>query len=876
MQNSAMRMSPPVKRTLDLPSPKSLARLLDMSYKRQKIATIPRSMDESNTSQLSQDISTDVGKVGDSNGYKVRIESPFPGSFDVPLPPRISSERDNVPLLHNVPPTMIPIVQEPSSVEDFFTDLTTDMSDHRRSAQISGIVNRFPPPLPPLIPRAQLQQQDDYDEYGDPIDKGGIFVPFIFPPPPVINPATLPYSLESFRPKPKEQPKEKEKEKENETNTNENTIGTNITNESNTATTNTYNTNTTTNTYTTTAINAYQSPEVLNEQKPAGVSETTPAAENLSGNQVSPLSDFVYLQVPPLPFPPPNYMPYPINADKSTLTPHEVFGAFIDANEELPRIDMVVASAAGSLFDMKAQASEEGFTIQQFEETQKQKMLTKSRRGRRKNTSEGEEYDENLSMSRNGSEYSDDNRSESDFLNSEGERDEGYSEYVDYVRKIDTRNYYDQYDKTKQSNSYELSSRSSEFAEIKQRTSNVKSKRDASILSNKEDKEYSSADLLSTDGEQSEGWKSFLPISTSKVLSNTNKDISSANGSNKEKRRLDLVQYRQELEEYEKSQRFEIYRAKKMQLLERLKNLQESKISFTNLSIKDEELQRYKDNLDIERDEELVRLKLVENYELLKNSLTFYQDSNRVYKHLNTVLINKLEKLKNFFEYQRDLFINRLNNSNADVYDIKSKDAGRLYSGISTRDFGTEIKQTIKKSLFNEVKPEELAALAATQITTEDLTKPARKEDGVLVHDYMALITPAEFDIITGDLPVKAKGPGSKESKQSTSAKHKIFQNSLYEKITSGSDTNASDSNSSVGSGPKRRGRRANVPPTATGGPPPGGDRIKGDGPDYKYSEAALLAKIMKQFNGPQAARPDELNYDLDMMGVRTRWPVPR
>ncbi|ABN67055.2 predicted protein [Scheffersomyces stipitis CBS 6054] len=688
-----------------------------MSYKRQKIATIPRSMDES--------------------------------SFDVPLPPRISSERDNVPLLHNVPPTMIPIVQEPSSVEDFFTDLTTDMSDHRRSAQISGIVNRFPPPLPPLFPRAQLQQQDDYDEYGDPIDKGGIFVPFIFPPPP----------------------------------------------------------------------------------KPAGVSETTPAAENLSGNQVSPLSDFVYLQVPPLPFPPPNYMPYPINADKSTLTPHEVFGAFIDANEELPRIDMVVASAAGSLFDMKAQASEEGFTIQQFEETQKQKMLTKSRRGRRKNTSEGEEYDENLSMN------------------------EGYSEYVDYVRKIDTRNYYDQYDKTKQSNSYELSSRSSEFAEIKQRTSNVKSKRDASILSNKEDKEYSSADLLSTDGQQSEGWKSFLPISTSKVLSNTNKDISSANGSNKEKRRLDLVQYRQELEEYEKSQRFEIYRAKKMQLLERLKNLQESKISFTNLSIKDEELQRYKDNLDIERDEELVRLKLVENYELLKNSLTFYQDSNRVYKHLNTVLINKLEKLKNFFEYQRDLFINRLNNSNADVYDIKSKDAGRLYSGISTRDFGTEIKQTIKKSLFNE---------------------PARKEDGVLVHDYMALITPAEFDIITGDLPVKAKGPGSKESKQSTSAKHKIFQNSLYEKITSGSDTNASDSNSSVGSGPKRRGRRANVPPTATGGPPPGGDRIKGDGPDYKYSEAALLAKIMKQFNGPQAARPDELNYDLDMMGVRTRWPVPR
>ena len=70
----------------------------------------------------------------------------------------------------------------------------------------------------------------------------------------------------------------------------------------------------------------------------------------------SPLSDItynntndnqVYVEAPPLPFPPPNYMPYPLSSEKSTLTPSEVFGVFLEANSQLPRVDMVVASAAG-------------------------------------------------------------------------------------------------------------------------------------------------------------------------------------------------------------------------------------------------------------------------------------------------------------------------------------------------------------------------------------------------------------------------------------------------------------------------------------------------------------------------------------------------
>ena len=30
----------------------------------------------------------------------------------------------------------------------------------------------------------------------------------------------------------------------------------------------------------------------------------------------------------------------------------------------------------------------------------------------------------------------------------------------------------------------------------------------------------------------------------------------------------------------------------------------------------------------------------------------------------------------------------------------------------------------------------------------------------------------------------------------------------------------------------------------------------------------------MKQFNGPQMAKPDELINDLELMGIETKWPV--
>lgn len=49
----------------------------------------------------------------------------------------------NESVLNSVPKNIIPIVHEPNLVSDFFTDLTTDLSDPRLSYQINGILRKF-------------------------------------------------------------------------------------------------------------------------------------------------------------------------------------------------------------------------------------------------------------------------------------------------------------------------------------------------------------------------------------------------------------------------------------------------------------------------------------------------------------------------------------------------------------------------------------------------------------------------------------------------------------------------------------------------------------------------------------------------------------
>ena len=89
--------------------------------------------------------------------------------------------------------------------------------------------------------------------------------------------------------------------------------------------------------------------------------------------------------------------------------------------------------------------------------------------------------------------------------------------------------------------------------------------------------------------------------------------------------------------------------------MKRIDDLKNSKIEFNKNLIYDQELKNINEELENQRDVELIQLKILENYELLKNSLNFYNNSNKIYKIINLVLINKLEKLRNFFEFQKDV-----------------------------------------------------------------------------------------------------------------------------------------------------------------------------------------------------------------------------
>ncbi|EGW30380.1 uncharacterized protein SPAPADRAFT_157326 [Spathaspora passalidarum NRRL Y-27907] len=684
----------------------------------------------------------------------------------MPLP--FTRQQIEAPLLNSVPSNIIPIIHPPATINDYFTDVRTDLTNTKLSNQVTGIIQKFPPPLPPFPPQSP-QSDDELDDD----ERGGIMVPFIYPPPPIINPDTLPYSLASFKSR----------------------------------------------------------------------------LEQVKSTMVR-----IFVQAPPLPFPPPNYMAYPLSANKSTLIPADVFQSFISASEELPRTDMVVASAAGSLFDMREQANDEGFNIEDFERT------------RRYNNPRSEQS------------YDDENESEeSDEEDADGYDEDG--EQLEYLNRIDTTDYLDPFENDNRRDVFQINMRSPAYETVSKKLSKLKDANYHEKTKSNRENEYEFAQGMT---------RSFLEsLSPSDIIDNPGKDITLQSGSNRERRRSELVKSMNTVEEFNEENRDEIYRMKKNQLLNRLHNLRNSKITFTSVETEDEELDQFRQLAEIERDEQLIQLKLSENYELLKTSLVFYEDSNKAYKNLNLVLINKLEKLKNFFVYQRDLFTEYLERKQ-DIFDIKSKESQKLFNGISNRNYSQEIKNIIKSSIINEQEQH----LKPVEIPDHDLTTLATDTSHVLVHDFMPLITPEEFSIITGDIPRKSKlSNNAKDNKPATNMKHHIFQNSLYDRMTSGSDTNASDANISSGAasgsgsttaGPKRRGRRSAQSLQQAGGA--SGNTGNGssknsdtrDGLGVKYSEAALISKITKHFVGPQSAMPDELTNDLDMMGIQTRWPVSK
>ncbi|RLV96490.1 hypothetical protein JA1_000070 [Spathaspora sp. JA1] len=790
---------PPLKRPIELPTPETLAAIFNNS-KRQKLSSITGILQDTNSNQR---LVSNIGQL--------------PESINLPIP--FTHQQFEAPLLNSVPSNIIPIIHPPATINNYFTDVKTDLTNKSLSNQIIGIIQKFPPPLPPFAPSERSPQLNDNNGINDD-ERGGIMVPFIYPPPPIINPDTLPYSITSLK------QKLQALNSDNELSTNK-----------------------------------------ADKPMPRGRKPTKKVQEQHDRRkEQEPEKELqgIYIQAPPLPFPPPNYMSYPLSANKSTLVPEDVFQAFITASEELPRTDMVVASAAGSLFDMRDQAIDEGFNIEDYERN-------------RPFLSDNEDDDEE----NEGWESDDDGAAEYDI-----------NEKL-YFRQIDTTDYVDPFERDNRRNLFEVNlPLAPQFTTVSQRLSKLK---DANYS---EEKSFPDVENIFEFAQG--GTRRFLEdVAAADIIDNPSKDITLPSGSNRERRRRELVRSMYSVEDFSQDNRDEIYRIKKNKLLTRLNNLRNSKITFTNIDTKDEELDKFSQVTEIERDEQLVQLKLSANYELLKTSLVFYEDSNKIYKNLNLVLINKLEKLKNFFEYQRDLFTEYLERKQ-DIFDIKSKESQKLFNGISNRNYSQEIKNIIKSSIINE---QDQQYLKPVELSEHDLTTLPEDTSNVLVHDFMPLVTPEEFCIITGDIPRKSKlSNNSKDNKPPTNMKHHIFQNSLYERMTSGSDTNASEAGNissgaisgsgSATTGPKRRGRRSaaqNLQQTGSGsGNIPGGNTNGGssnnirsiennrDGLGVKYSETALMAKIMKQFSGPQSAMPDELTHDLAMMGIHTRWPVSK
>lgn len=493
-----------------------------------------------------------------------------------------------------------------------------------------------------------------------------------------------------------------------------------------------------------------------------------------------------YVELPPLPFPPPNYMPHPLISDKSSLAPEEVIESLLEALKNLPRINMVVASAAGSLIDLKHQASEEGLTIEQFED--------------------GTAFD-----------YADSD-------------DESLEDYMNYAANIDTSEKFDLFDRKRPIRST-IEVNSDAYANLSKVSSHI-----SSIGRAKSGKPpLLPQQPVDTFNDSDSQIAQPIPY-----ISHPSKDIVISNGMNKERRRTDLAKSAQQLQSFETRHRLEIYEHRRLQLIERLQSLKASKILFTNEStLYNEDLKGMQRQLEFQRDFEILRLKISQIYQLSNNMQFYYENCDRAYKKYNSVMLNKLKKLQNFFQFQHDKFSLLISSQSSDMFDIKTRDSGKLYTGISQRDFSAEIKQ--RDSLSAKAPP--------------------------LIHDFMPLTSLTEFDIITGDGPSKLKQSNlsTKEAK-SANIQHKIFQSSLYDPITSSSDTNTSELSLSLPPTPKRRGRRAATTL--------GADKLELFDKNSKHSEAALIARIMKNFVGPQGGKADELTDDFDQMGIDTKWPI--
>lgn len=520
---------------------------------------------------------------------------------------------------------------------------------------------------------------------------------------------------------------------------------------------------------------------------------------------------FMYPLIPPLPFPPVHYMPYPLIAENSPLTPSEVFSLWLTALSNIPRVDMVLASAAGSIFDLRAHAMADGLTIQKLD-----RMLKAP-------------YD-----------------AEEDVYESEMENedhlDEGLDEYLEFAQNVDTTDTFDPNLKLHSKNLIPTET----ITRIKYQRISPLTCVDGNTVQTETvpSLEYSSRNL--TDSPNYEPPERLL-----RDLPKEQKD--------KSKNRI--APYLKEMEHETFIHKRDIYNTKKRNLLKRLEQLQTSKILYDNndLEIYDEELSSYILQRQTQNDMDLLRLKIQHTYDKLKILMSFYQTSHRLYKTMNSVMVNKLKKLKNFLEHQRQTLEDANSEKHpgeGDVTSIKGRESAKLYSNFVEQDYSAEIKEVFRCAILRE-EGEKVENDVNTD-AAEYSSVYTGKEHEAIVDDYMPLVTENEFKLITGEAPSKT-GVSKEVANKTKIARHLIFQSPLYDYGTSGSDTNLSENALPM---KRRPGRRAAPKPAY------------GEESSKQLNDAALVAKIMKLFVGPAGANVEELSNDLGLIGIDTKWPL--
>lgn len=499
------------------------------------------------------------------------------------------------------------------------------------------------------------------------------------------------------------------------------------------------------------------------------------------------------VELAPLLFPPPNFMPYPLNANKSSITPHDLFTDLLDASILLPRVDMVMASAAGTLADLRAQASIEGFAVTQ--------------------------YENEAALKRRLEELHEDMESGID-----------YYENIDVSYKVDKK-YKSRYDP--------FEGYYPPAVEIRSNFSNIKN---------------APFDPLPTNNIQTYTIPQLKEVPPYQLIIDSLEEYSHRD-TLEEKARI-LQRSLKKLEQFDETYKLEYIRQRKRELLLKIIELKESKIDLrddVNKLIKSEELIEIKDELNTERDLELVKLRFETDYEKLRQLTSYYNDTNIAYRKYNSNVSTKLSKLKNFFEYQKEFINDILSNERQlnEIVDLNNKESTRIYSHFVDRGYNKDLKRIVQLKL-NKSKDhrDDKSFEQSLKSLIDDIKHNVFSEDLSVfneVHDFMPLVSTKEFNLITTTIKSKAD--------TKINMKHRIFRNPIYE---SNSDSSYNSGSTSANDLPKRRGRRANI-----------SNEID---EDSLSSEAYLLAKITKHFVGPQSVNPEELNEDYDMLGINSKW----